>query len=256
VFSRSSVLSLGASLMTFLVTGAYVLGNQTDHDFRVTLPFLVLFGFIQCGAPILMQRLNPMPSDEAGGILNRLCQLTPLVTLVLVMLPMLRGFYGFSIWPTALLINVLLIGAAVQSRSAFLALGASAITFLLAAFYIVTLPMAASMGLNEVLVVVLGFGGFFSLAAVLLGSRLGDQRIFPATAFARGACEARCPSCCLVWTSAVRIAGDEHGAAFESAKPVAHIPGCDAVGRNAPVHCPAQPDADSCLSRFRRCVRR
>ncbi len=185
VLSRSSVLSLGASLMTFLVTGAYVLGNQTDHDFRVTLPFLVLFGFIQCGAPILMQRLNPMPSDEAGGILNRLCQLTPLVTLVLVMLPMLRGFYGFSIWPTALLINVLLIGAAVQSRSAFLALGASAITFLLAAFYIVTLPMAASMGLNEVLVVVLGFGGFFSLAAVLLGSRLGDQRIFPATAFAQ-----------------------------------------------------------------------
>lgn len=96
---------------------------------------------------------------------------------------MLRGFYGFSIWPTALLINVLLIAAAVQSRSGFIALGASAITFLLAAFYIVTLPMSASIGLNEVLVVVLGFGGFFSLAAVWLGSRLGDQRIFPATAF-------------------------------------------------------------------------
>ncbi|MCB1099083.1 MAG: DUF2339 domain-containing protein [Verrucomicrobiae bacterium] len=174
--SRSSVLSLGASLLAFLVMGAYTLGNQTDHEFRATLPFLVVFGFVQSGAPMLMRRLNPLPDDQASNLVKRLCQLTPLVTLVLVMLPMLRGFYGFSIWPTALLINVLLIAAAVQSRSAFVALGASLLTFLLAAFYIVTLPTAKSMGLNEVLVVVLGFGGFFSAAAVFLSNRLGDMK--------------------------------------------------------------------------------
>ncbi|MGK0187811.1 MAG: putative membrane protein [Verrucomicrobiales bacterium] len=168
-----------AAALTFCVLAVFTLVVLNDDSLLATLPFFVIFGLIHCAAPLLMRRLHPELANvnrkttaPVGNLIHRLSQLTPLVTLFLLMLPMARGFYGFSIWPAALVVNAILIGTAVNLRSPLLALGASVLTFFLAAFYIVTIPLSATIGLNEVLVITLGFAGFFLVAAILAGNRL------------------------------------------------------------------------------------
>ena len=166
------VLEVAAGL-AFLIFAAYTLGYLTDSRLNATLPFYVLFGLVHGVVPILLRKLRPLPADQESSLLRFVGQLTPLITLLLVLFPMMRGFYAFAIWPTVLFINIVLVGVAAYLRSAIVAVGASLVTFIVAAMYIATFPSGMGLGVRELLAVTAGFGVFFFLVAMFLGNRFG-----------------------------------------------------------------------------------
>ncbi|MGZ4985362.1 MAG: DUF2339 domain-containing protein, partial [Chthoniobacterales bacterium] len=129
------------------------------------------------------------PRDETKTAVAPIWQsYVPLLALILLFIAVSRGETSFALWACVLLVDIIAVGLAITSKSVIALIAALFFTIITAALWIVTAP-PIDESVVGILIVVGGFGVFFSTAASFLTRQLGltsgdSRRHVPALAAA------------------------------------------------------------------------
>jgi hypothetical protein len=164
-----------ASAVVFLILSVWT-GENLRHEFLWwALGAYLLFALLHAGFSVWPKRAEAPPTPAA----TRWQSYIPVLALALLFLCVWRGETSFAVWACVLLINVIAVAMAAASRSVVALVLALFATLITAGLWIVTAPPLRESVVG-ILIVVAGFGVFFSTASTFLARRLGigagDQR--------------------------------------------------------------------------------
>ncbi len=169
--------------VVFLILAGWT-AQFLDHDLLWwALGAFLLFALIHAGFSVW----PPREETKTTGV-PAWQTYVPLLALVLLFIAVQRGETSFALWACVLLVNLIAVGLALISRSIVTIIVALFATLMTAALWIANAP-PLDESVMGILIVVGGFGVFFSAASTFLTGRLGltsgdSRRHVPALAAA------------------------------------------------------------------------
>jgi len=155
-----------AGAAVFALLSAWTAGYLQHAMLWWALGAYLLFAVIHAGFSVWPSRV-----EAKRGAVNWQSYI-PLLALVLLFVCVWRGETSFAVWAAVLLVDVLALAIAAASRSIIALVIALVATLMTAGLWIVTAP-PASESIIGMLMVVGGFGVFFSTASTFLSRKLG-----------------------------------------------------------------------------------
>ena len=159
----ASVLIAGATFIHLLV---WTVGRLAPEHLPAALVVYLIFGGLYTVFAILWQRHHPMPMQFAPGWV-------PVVTLPLMLLPVLNfDSVSMLVWPSILVVDLLIIGLALISRALPTVFASLALTMITVMCWLFKMPNGDITGLPAFLGVLGGFAVVFSAAGCVLARRI------------------------------------------------------------------------------------
>lgn len=162
---RMALAHAGIAALTFLHLSLWTSESLTSALLPHALGIYLLFGVLQTAFAVLLQRKTSTPAPWLGWV--------PVVTLVLLLMPVLSlNEMSFRIWPTVLIVDLLIIAMAVVTGLLLPVLAALALTLITAGTWLIRWPAQLSDDMVPFLLVVGGFAVLFGLVGSFLARRM------------------------------------------------------------------------------------
>jgi uncharacterized membrane protein len=159
-----------AGAAVFLLLAIWTAARLETELLYWGLGLVFAFALLHSLLPMVRRRLQPESGSVWWG------HLFPLVSLLLMLIPILRVDPApFGVWPFVLLLNLIILGLALASRSVLGLLAATILTLCVTASWILQLPPALDQ-LGVELFIIGAFALFFIGASVLAVYRLGGTK--------------------------------------------------------------------------------
>ncbi len=166
---RVVIAQLIIAMLTFLHLSVWTTSVLTNALLPQALFIYLAFGILHTVFAILWTRRKETAPLAMGW--------TPVISLVLLLMPMIcLDSVSFAIWPVILLVDLLIIGLALSTRSLAPVLAALGITLLTAGVWLFRLPVHEPHSLIPFLTVVGGFAMLFGVASSFLNRRIPEAR--------------------------------------------------------------------------------
>lgn len=163
-----------AGSVTFAILAAWTAGTLNHQLLWWALGAYLIFAVIHAGFSVWPPRAVPATPSRFG-----LPAYVPLLALALLFICVWHGETSFAVWACVLLIDIIALALAAASASLLALLVALVATLLTAGLWIITAPPIDDSVVG-ILIVIGGFGVFFSTAASFLTRKFGvgaaDQR--------------------------------------------------------------------------------
>jgi uncharacterized membrane protein len=159
-------IAAAAAAGVFLILSAWTTWNLRHEFLWWGLGAYLLFAVLHAGFSVWPRRAET-PTATASWQ-----SYIPILALGLLFLCVWRGETSFAVWACVLLINVIAVAVATAAKSVTALVLAMAATLVTAGLWILTAP-PSSEGVVGILIVVGGFGVFFSTASTFLTRKLG-----------------------------------------------------------------------------------
>lgn len=166
---RVVIAQLIIASLTFVHLTIWTMSALTNELLPHALVIYLGFGILHTVFAILWARRKETAPLAIGW--------TPVISLVLLLMPMIGlDSVSFAIWPVILLVDLLIIGLALSTRSLTPVLAALVLTLLTAGVWLFRLPVHESHSLMPFLTVVGGFAVLFGIASGFLNRKIPDAR--------------------------------------------------------------------------------
>lgn len=167
-------------LLTFTHLSIWSMDDLTAEMLPTALGIYLVFGFMHTAFSVVWARRHPGTPQTIAGFV-------PVVALLLMILPVLRlPAVPFLLWPAILVVNLLIIGLAVVTRSLLPVLTAIVLTLFTTLAWLLRLP-ATTGSMPGFLLILCGFAVIFIAASCFLSrrvlatqpSQIGDRNLVP-----------------------------------------------------------------------------
>jgi hypothetical protein len=160
-------IAAAAGAGVFLILSAWTTWNLRHEFLWWGLGAYLLFAVLHAGFSVWPRRTEATPTTAASWQ-----SYIPILALGLLFLCVWRGETSFAVWACVLLINVIAVAMATATKSVAALVLAIIATLVTAGLWILTAPPSNESVLG-ILIVVGGFGVFFSTASTFLTRKLG-----------------------------------------------------------------------------------